>query len=265
MQTEGILSKMLLAFQTPIQVYAEAGAHLLHLNGQIGKPLALESTGTWTCKACQETFTSLFRMGCCKRCFFESPLAGDSILRPELSTAHLGQADRDLDYEARYQLQPHVVYLADSGGLKVGVTRHAQRHTRWMDQGASRVRVIAETTNRYEAGVIEVALKKHYSDKTSWRHMLAGVQSGENLAEEAQRASHFFPEEVARFFVPNGEEVTLTYPSDGAPKVTSVKLEAYQRLEGVLAGIRGQYLLFSDGRVINIRAHEGAHVRWTLG
>ncbi len=265
MQTEGILSKMLLAFQTPIQVYAEAGTHLLHLNGQIGKPLALESAGIWSCKACQETFTSLFRMGCCKRCFFESPLAGDSILRPELSTAHLGQADRDLDYEARYQLQPHVVYLADSGGLKVGVTRHAQRHTRWMDQGASRVRVIAETTNRYEAGLIEVALKNHYSDKTSWRHMLAGVQSGENLAEEAQRASRFFPEDVARYCVPNGEEVTLAYPSEGAPKVTSVKLEAYQRLEGILAGIRGQYLLFSDGRVINIRAHEGAHVRWTLG
>ena len=265
MQTEGILSKMLLAFQTPIQVYAKAGTHLLHLNGQIGKPLALESAGIWSCKACQETFTSLFRMGCCKRCFFESPLAGDSILRPELSTAHLGQADRDLDYEARYQLQPHVVYLADSGGLKVGVTRHAQRHTRWMDQGASRVRVIAETTNRYEAGLIEVALKNHYSDKTSWRHMLAGVQSGENLAEEALRASQFFPEEAANFFVPEGEEVTLTYPFEGAPKVTSVKLEAYQRLEGILAGIRGQYLLFSDGRVINIRAHEGAHVRWTLG
>ena len=265
MQTEGILSKMLLAFQTPIQVYAEAGAHLLHLNSQIGKSLALESTGTWSCKACQETFTSLFRMGCCKRCFFESPMAGDSILRPELSTAHLGQADRDLDYEARYQLQPHVVYLADSGGLKVGVTRQMQRHTRWMDQGASRVRVIAETTNRYEAGVIEVALKNHYSDKTSWRHMLAGVQSGENLAEEALRASQFFPEEAANFFVPEGEEVTLTYPSEGAPKVTSVKLEAYQRLEGILAGIRGQYLLFSDGRVINIRAHEGAHVRWIIG
>ena len=265
MQTEGILSKMLLAFQTPIQVYAEAGAHLLHLNSQIGKPLALESTGTWSCKACQETFTSLFRMGCCKRCFFESPMAGDSILRPELSTAHLGQADRDLDYEARYQLQPHVVYLADSGGLKVGVTRQTQRHTRWMDQGASRVRVITETTNRYEAGVIVVALKNHYSDKTSWRHMLAGVQSGENLAEEALRASQFFPEEAANFFVPEGEEVTLTYPSEGAPKVTSVKLEAYQRLEGILAGIRGQYLLFSDGRVINIRAHEGAHVRWIIG
>ena len=57
----------------------------------------------------------------------------------------------------------------------------------------------------------------------------------------------------------------VTYPSEGAPKVTSVKLEAYQRLEGILAGIRGQYLLFSDGRVINIRAHEGAHVRWIIG
>ena len=115
--------------------------------------------------------------------------------------------------------------------------------------------------------VIEVALKNHYSDKTSWRHMLAGVQSGENLAEEAQRASRFFPEDVAAQYLCAGGRRghAYAYPSEGAPKVTSVKLEAYQRLEGILAGIRGQYLLFSDGRVINIRAHEGAHVRWTLG
>ncbi|MDG1253555.1 MAG: DUF2797 domain-containing protein [Schleiferiaceae bacterium] len=264
MQTEGPLSKLLLAYQDPIQVYAEAGAHILHLNAQIGKMLRMESLGLWNCMACGEIFSSLFRMGCCKRCFFESPMAGDSILRPELSTAHLGQADRDLDYEARFQLQAHIVYLADSGGIKVGVTREAQRHTRWMDQGASRVRIIARTENRYEAGVIEVALKAGYSDKTSWRHMLGGMMTGINLKEEALRAFVLFPPEMKGFFVPDGEEIQLLYPAQGMPKVTSIKLADGNGFEGRLVGIRGQYLLLEGGRVFNVRAHEGAQVRWKL-
>ncbi len=264
MHTEGPLSKLLLAIQTPVQAYAEAGPHIIHLNAQIGKILRMEAMGLWHCKACGEVFTSLFRMGCCKICFFESPLAGDAILRPELSKAHLGQADRDLAYEAKYQLQPHVVYLADSGGLKVGVTRHAQRHTRWMDQGASRVRVIAVTENRHQAGLIEVALKVGYSDKTSWRPMLAGMDSGQSLYEESQKALFLFPERMRPFFVAEGEEVQLAYPAPACAKATSLKLKGMSAWEGRLAGIRGQYLILEDQRVFNVRAHEGAQVRWSF-
>lgn len=262
MQTEAILSKMLLAHQSPVQAYAEAGTHLWHLNAQIGKQMTLVSSGLWTCKACRETFTTLFRMGCCKRCFFESPVAGEAILRPELSTAHLGQADRDLAYESQYQLQPHVVYLADTGSIKVGVTRKEQRYTRWMDQGASRARIIAITANRYEAGAIEVALKERFTDKTSWRQMLGGIQSPLNLELEAMEARVFFPDSLVNYFKPDGEEIAINYPAEAIHKCTALRLSNNQQIEGVLRGIRGQYLVLSGNRVFNVRGHEGAHVYW---
>lgn len=104
--------------------------------------------------------------------FFEIPSAGDWIMRPELSTAHLDKEDRDLDYEKRVQLQPHVVYLANSSNVKVGVTRKSQIPTRWIDQGAHEAIEIVEVPNRYLAGITEVSLKEYVADKTNWRNML---------------------------------------------------------------------------------------------
>jgi hypothetical protein len=89
-----------------------------------------------------------------------------------LSTAHLGKEDRDLGYEKEVQLQPHVVYLANSSNVKVGVTRSVQIPTRWIDQGAHEAIPVVEVPNRYLAGITEVALKSHVSDKTNWRKML---------------------------------------------------------------------------------------------
>ena len=93
-------------------------------------------------------------------------------MRPELSKAHLNEADRDLNYEKKMQLQPHVVYLASSSHLKVGVTRKSQLPTRWIDQGAQQAITILEVPNRYLAGIAEVALKVIFSDKTQWRKMV---------------------------------------------------------------------------------------------
>ena len=98
-----------------------------------------------------------------------SPAVGDWIMKPELSTAHLDIEDRDLEYEKRIQLQPHVVYLALSSEVKVGVTRKTQVPTRWIDQGAVQAIPIVEVPNRYLAGITEVALKNHFADKTNWQ------------------------------------------------------------------------------------------------
>lgn len=97
--------------------------------------------------------------------FFESPYASDTILKPELSTAHLGVEERDLEVEKEIQLQPHIVYLAYTGDVKVGVTRESQIPTRWIDQGATFALPIAKTNNRYEAGMIEVELKTIFPTK----------------------------------------------------------------------------------------------------
>ena len=101
----------------------------------------------------------------CKSCFYENPAAGDWVMRPELSKAHLNKADRDLEYEKKVQLQPHIIYLALSSHLKVGVTRKTQIPTRWIDQGAHEAMTIIEVPNRYLAGIGEVALKEYFLTK----------------------------------------------------------------------------------------------------
>ena len=95
--------------------------------------------------------------------------------------AHLNVADRDLDYEKRIQLQPHIVYLSNTGSVKVGITRKSQIPIRWIDQGAHEAIEIIETPNRYLAGKAEVAIKKYLSDKTNWRKMLANKRDNVNL------------------------------------------------------------------------------------
>ena len=128
-------------------------------------------------------------------------MAGDWIMRPELSTAHLNKEDRDLEYEKKVQLQPHIVYLANSSNVKVGVTRKSQIPTRWIDQGAHEAIEIVEVPNRYLAGITEVALKDHVADKTNWRKMLRNDNVDEDLTEWRQRLKTYIPDEVKDYFI----------------------------------------------------------------
>ncbi len=43
-------------------------------------------------------------------------------------------------------------------------------------------------------------------------------------------------------------------------KVTSVGFDKHAEIEGCLAGIKGQYLIFDDNRVLNIRKHNGYRI-----
>ena len=114
-------------------------------NNQRNITIEFKGYSCLNCKSDQE----IFRQGFCKSCFFESPLAGDWIIKPELSKAHLNIADRDLEYEKKIQLQPHIVYLSNTGSVKVGITRKSQIPYRWIDQGAHEAIEIIETPNRF--------------------------------------------------------------------------------------------------------------------
>ena len=264
MYAEGPTFKLFNVLKSPVQVYAEIGEHILHLNALIGRSISIEFRGLAICKSCKRNFASLFRMGCCKKCFFESPLAGDSILRPELSRAHLNIEDRDLDHEKSFQLQPHVVYLADAGQIKVGVTRLDQVHNRWMDQGAGRARIIAKTNNRYEAGLIEVELKSLYSDKTNWRQMLNNKSDGRDLGEEAINARESVSNNLREFFDLDGEQQEIHYDYTATPgNINSFSFKGSAKFKGHLCGLKGQYLIFSSGAVINLRSHEGLVLSWS--
>ncbi|HLO72320.1 MAG TPA: DUF2797 domain-containing protein [Flavobacterium sp.] len=260
---QGTLSKMQTELSNPIQYYLVFENSFLNLNQLLGKNLEIEFQG-YQCLNCGKA-KKIFRQGFCYDCFMSSPAVGDWIMKPELSTAHLDIEDRDLAYEKRVQLQPHVVYLALSSEVKVGVTRKTQVPTRWIDQGAVQAIPIVEVPNRYLAGITEVALKNHFADKTNWQKMLKNEVPNMDLIAERNKVFDWLPNEVKEYF-PNDEKIIqLDFPVLQYPKkVNSLNLDKTPNFSGKLAGIKGQYLLFEDGTVFNVRSYEGYVVKMSL-
>lgn len=253
---EGTLTKMQTEMGQPIQYYLIFDTNFLNVNQLINRTIQIQHKG-YQCLHCKKV-KKIFRQGFCYDCFSTIPAAADWIMKPELSKAHLDIEDRDLDYEKRVQLQPHVVYLALSSEVKVGVTRKTQVPTRWIDQGAVEALPILETPNRYLAGVAEVALKNHFVDKTNWQKMLKNEVSHADLLAEKQKLQAWLPTEVMPYFLPENQEYKLEYPVLRYPlKVTSLNLEKTPDFTGKVIGIKGQYLLFEDGTVFNVRTFEG--------
>ncbi len=256
MSYEGALTKMQTENGSPIQYYLVFENDFLNMNQLINKKIDISFVG-FECLSCKLN-KKIYRQGFCYDCFYAVPQAADWIIRPELSKAHLGQEDRDLEYEKKMQLQPHIVYLANSSNVKVGVTRKSQVPTRWIDQGAHEAIEIVEVPNRYLAGITEVALKDHVSDKTNWRKMLKNEIEDVDLSEWRSKLKAFVPDEVSDYFLDQGGETHLEFPVTGYPeKPKSLNLDRTPEYTGVLKGIKGQYLIFEDDTVFNVRANEG--------
>lgn len=258
---EGNLKKMKTVIGNPIN-YSLLLHEEVHLNQLIGKEVQLLWTGRINCRKCNKEIKKTFGEGFCYECFVTAPEAAECILRPELCKAHLG-IGRDPEWEENNHNQPHVVYLAASSAIKVGITRLTQVPTRWIDQGASEAIIIAETPNRYEAGRIEVELKSLYTDKTSWQRMLKNeIDESIDLEEEKWQLEEQMPADITDFFTEDDEVVELHYPVIEYPtKVKSIKLDREPEFKAVLKGIKGQYLIFDEGRVMNIRSHTGYYVQ----
>jgi hypothetical protein len=260
---QGTLTKMQTEYGNPIQYYLVFENSFLNLNQLLGKDLAIEFLG-YQCLNCGKA-KKIFRQGFCYDCFMSSPAVGDWIMKPELSTAHLDIEDRDLTYEKRVQLQPHVVYLALSSEVKVGVTRKTQVPTRWIDQGAVQAIPIVEVPNRYLAGITEVALKNHFADKTNWQKMLKNEVPNMDLITERNKVFDWLPNEVKDYFPKEEKIIQMDFPVVHYPtKVTSLNLDKTPNFSGKLTGIKGQYLLFEDGTVFNVRTYEGYVVKMSL-
>ena len=261
---QATLKKMRTENLQPINYFLDVESGFLHLNQLLGKTIRVEHSGS-QCLNCGLS-KLIFRQGHCQSCFFDSPATGDWIMRPELSKAHLGQEDRDLEYESKMQLQPHTVYLALSSHLKVGVTRKSQLPTRWIDQGAHQATVILEVPNRYLAGVGEVALKNFFSDKTNWRKMLQNNAEAVDWEKARNLAIDSIPKDLKPYVVRETTEIqSLTFPVLQYPeKVKSLNLSKTPLYEGKLMGIKGQYLIFEDATVFNVRSNEGQCVRLSI-
>jgi hypothetical protein len=261
MTYEGVLKKMQTEFENPIQYYLIFQDSFLNVNQLLNKDIEINFVG-YECLNCGKK-KKIFRQGFCYDCFYSSPAVGDWIMKPELSTAHLGIQDRDLAYEEKVQLQPHIVYLALSSEVKVGVTRNTQVPTRWIDQGAEKAIAIVEVPNRYLAGITEVALKNHFADKTNWRKMLTNDIAHIDLIATRSKLEPLIPAEVRDYFqLEKNDLYEMNYPVLEYPnKINSLSLDKTPNFQGKLMGIKGQYLIFEDGTVFNVRSSEGYVVR----
>lgn len=261
MQYQGVLNKMQTEIGNPIQYYLSFKTSFIHFNQLLNKEISIQFDG-YECLNCGKE-KKIFRQGFCYDCFYSSAQVGDWIMRPELSKAHLGIEDRDLAYEQKVQLQPHIVYLAVASDVKVGVTRKTQVPTRWIDQGASYAVPIVEVPNRYLAGITEVHLKGLFTDKTNWRKMLTNEIMAVDLFDMVLETQNKLPSEVIPYFEQTNHEVLhLEYPVEKFPaKVNSLNLDKSPFFSGKLVGIKGQYLIFDDNTVFNIRSYEGYKVK----
>jgi hypothetical protein len=217
------------------------------------------------CIATGKKIKKTFGEGLSYEAFLTSPLASPSIVRPELSRIHEGIALRDFEWENAHHNQPHYVYISRTGGCKVGVTRSTNVPSRWIDQGAVEAILVAETPYRQLAGAIEVALKEHFADKTNWQQMLKNqITDHRSLIDHKEAALSHFLADWEPFVYESDEVTTIEYPVKEYPaKVKSVKLDTLSEYKGTLRGIKGQYLYFDNGLVLNIRSHAGYRV--TLG
>jgi hypothetical protein len=260
------LRKMLVGLQAEgpesrVEYAMRLGIDILPLADRIGKSITLRFTGARTCISCGRRVKKFFGQGLCYPCFRDAPEAGPCIIRPELCRAHLGEG-RDVQWELDHHLQEHIVYLAFTGGVKVGVTRSTQVPVRWIDQGAELAVPIARVPYRQLAGAIECDLKRVFSDRTDWRAMLMLRDVGyEALLSAREQALAEVDPALREYMLREEEPLRLAYPLPPVPpKLVNVQLDKLDEIDGRLLGVKGQYLVWADGRVLNVRNHSGYHV-----
>lgn len=262
MNFEGNIIKMRTEQVAPVNYYLPLNGRELPMNPLIGKDIRLTFTGQINCIACGKKTKRSFGQGYCYKCLQTVPEASESVIRPELSKSHFGIA-RDLEWAKIHDLTDHYVYLAVACDLKVGVTRHHQVPGRWIDQGASYAIRLAHTPNRHIAGVIEVYLKRYIADRTNWQGMLKSCGNENiNLTEEKKKAIALLPAELRKYSCDDDAVTEVIYPMQEYPlAVKSITLDKTPYVEGTLSGIKGQYLVFSDGKVLNVRKHSGYFIQ----
>ena len=253
----GQISKLISNLESPISYNLPIGKDKVPLNNLIGKTLTFKFDGEIRCVECNTKIKKTFMQGYCYPCFISSPKTSECILKPELCRAHEGKA-RDMQWAEKHCLQDQYIYLSLTSNLKVGVTRHTQIPTRWIDQGAHYALILAKTPNRYLAGMIEKELSQHISDRTYWRRMLLGEYPNLNLLEEKEKLVRSLSSKYQQFVTSNQDIVDLNYPVSIKPeKIKSLNFDKTPEIQGQLNGIKGQYLFLNDDFVLNIRKFTG--------
>ncbi len=255
---QGRIRKMqVLGLEPEVQYALPLDETVLPLNTRIGQPIRLVFQGEIRCLNCGRVTRKSYCQGHCYPCSQRLAACDLCILKPETCKYHQGQC-REPEWGEANCLQPHVIYLANTSGLKVGITRRSQIPVRWVDQGAVQALPLLEVDERMHAGLVEVELARAMADKTNWRALLKGEPASIDLASLAEEHLQQLEwPEIAVRRLPLDGEVRLRYPVLEYPqKIVSHNLDKQPVLEGTLLGIKGQYLML-DTAVINLRKYGG--------
>ena len=266
---QGDVRKMRVAPETPVAYCLPVGDEELPLNPLVGQTLRLTFGGEIYCVACGRKTKKSFNQGHCYPCFQHLASCDMCIVKPELCHYAAGTC-REPEWGLAHCMQPHYVYLANSSGLKVGITRAPQIPTRWLDQGAVQALPIFRVQSRYLAGLIEVAMKQHVADRTDWRKMLKGEPELCDMVGRRDALIDLCRGDIEAVSKTVGEESlsllreeephTFTFPVQAYPKnVSAHNFDKRPQVEGTLMGIKGQYLIFDTG-VLNVRKFAGYRV-----
>ncbi|WP_122033575.1 DUF2797 domain-containing protein [Aliivibrio sp. EL58] len=261
-QITGTLAKMRASLlDGAVQYRLPVGEEEVELNALIGKTLTLTHTGNIFCCSCGKKTKKSYSQGHCFVCMKKLASCDMCIMKPE--TCHFAEGTcREPQWGEDNCFVDHYVYLSNTSSIKVGITRHTQIPTRWIDQGATQGLPIAKVKNRLISGLVEIELAKLIADKTNWRTLLKGNNEPLALKEAALELLPQVEETIAKIQVEHGEDsvelldeniLDITFPVNEFPtKIISHNFDKNPEVTGVLNGIKGQYLLFDTG-VINIR------------
>ncbi|OGT07771.1 MAG: hypothetical protein A2X78_00815 [Gammaproteobacteria bacterium GWE2_37_16] len=262
--TTGSIQKLIGTITTPITYSLPINNQPIALQPLLGKTITLNFTGKINCISCQRAINKSFAQGHCFKCFQTLPECDICIMQPE--KCHFTQNTcRNPNWGKTHCHEPHIVYLANTSGLKVGITRLTQIPTRWIDQGAIQALPIFQVENRLQSGIIEAHLRQFVADKTNWRKMLENnasdldlIAARDELLEKASLVKLGLNLEVLPKL-----PVQLTYPLLQKPsKIEQIDPHKTPKTTGILLGIKGQYLIFEHG-VLNIRKFSGYEINFS--
>ena len=247
------------------------GDELVDINSLIGKELTVTYSGEINCVHCNRKTKKSFNQGYCYPCLISLAQCDSCIIKPEKCHYHEGTC-REPQWGEEHCLSEHFVYLANTGTVKVGITRQVTEgvSTRWMDQGATQATVMLRVPDRLTSGLVETLCKDHIADKTNWRTMLKGKPDEVDLEQVKTELMGKIESELEALKQEKGlqavSEVTtpihdIHYPVEDYPvKIKSLNLDKTPSFTGVLQGIKGQYWMLDGDRVINIRKFAGYNV-----
>ncbi|WP_343861412.1 DUF2797 domain-containing protein [Aliiglaciecola litoralis] len=247
------------------------GDEQIDMTALVGSSIRVKHSQQIHCIHCQTKTKKSFNQGYCYRCLIKLAQCDTCIIKPENCHYHLGTC-REPKWGEENCMQSHFVYLANTGTTKIGITRHVTDgiSSRWIDQGATQALAILRVKSRLVSGLVETVFKQHIADKTNWRTMLKGapeqvdlISLREQLFNQVEGELDMISSEhgIQALSMIDAQPVEITYPVQAYPdKVKSINLDKEQEFEGTLNGIKGQYWLLDNDRVINMRKYAGYHL-----